>query len=270
MSESEALTKKVTAADMVRAFESARTKILESFRMAREAEADLAATFKLGGCAGFDVADSYGRVHFDRPEESIERIRREAWGCIVDRLEVRRAMSVARAKELDEQLKNGELPEITVESINRLGLGYLQQLDEMLAEAVEEVFDVLRPHEWTRGGGYKTNTQLEIGRRVVLDGWVERGWSGGFQIHHYREQHVRALENVFTAIDGKGQIAKTHRSVLADAIAAEKTGRGQTEYFAFKAHKKGTLHIEFRRLDLLKRFNAIAGGRRLRPGRDAA
>lgn len=264
------LTKKATAADMVRAYENATAKILESFRLAEEARTELEAAFKLGSPIGFSITDSYGRVNFDRPEETLERVRREAWECIVDRLEVRRAMSVARAKELDEQLKKGELPEITVESINRLGLSYLGQLDEMLAEAVGEVFDFLRPTERSYSARYKTNDRVQVGRKVVLAGWIEPGWSGGFRVHHYRQQDVRALENVFTALDGRGSIGKTHGSVLADAIGAEKSGRGQTEYFAFKAFKNGNLHLEFRREDLLKRFNAIAGGRRLRPGRDAA
>lgn len=263
------LTKKATAADMVRAYESARAKILESFRLAREAEAELNATFRLGHPFGFGISDTYGRVSFDEPEATIERVRREAWECIVDRLEVRRAMSVARAKELDEQLKKGELPEITVESINRLGLSYLGQLDEMLAEAVGEVFDFLRPTERSYSARYKTNDRVQVGRKVVLAGWVELGWSGGFRVHHYRQQEVRALENVFTSLDGRGSIGKTYGSVLADAISAEKSGRGQTEYFAFRAFKNGNLHLEFRREDLLKRFNAVAGGRRLKP-REAA
>jgi len=42
-------------------------------------------------------------------------------------------------------------------------------------------------------------------------------------------------------------------------------GRGETPLFRFKAFRNQNVHLEFKRLDLLKRFNQIAGGRRLKP-----
>lgn len=42
-------------------------------------------------------------------------------------------------------------------------------------------------------------------------------------------------------------------------------GPGETDLFAFRCCANGNLHLRFRRLDLLARFNQIAGGRRLRP-----
>jgi hypothetical protein len=75
------------------------------------------------------------------------------------------------------------------------------------------------------------------------------------------------LENVFTALDGNGQIAKRYNSVLEDAICSAPGGVGETDYFNFKAHRNGNLHISFRRRDLLARFNQIAGGARLRPAK---
>jgi hypothetical protein len=40
----------------------------------------------------------------------------------------------------------------------------------------------------------------------------------------------------------------------------------ETKYFKVKWFKKGTLHIEFKRLDLLSELNRIGGGNRLKPG----
>ena len=67
-------------------------------------------------------------------------------------------------------------------------------------------------------------------------------------------------------LDGKGPI-KTHGGPIHDATATLTTWgqEAQTEYFAFRIHKCGTMHLRFKRLDLLARLNEIAGGKNLRP-----
>jgi hypothetical protein len=54
------------------------------------------------------------------------------------------------------------------------------------------------------------------------------------------------------------------RSGKAAAIEASRTGSGETEYFRFKCCRNHNLHLEFKRLDLVEKLNAIAGGMRLR------
>jgi len=41
-------------------------------------------------------------------------------------------------------------------------------------------------------------------------------------------------------------------------------GIGETDYFAFRCFKNGNLHLIFKRPDLVRRLNQIAGGKRLR------
>lgn len=179
-------------------------------------------------------------------------------------------MSVARWAELQKQIEHHELPDITEENVAALVEGFRSQLPEMLTEAVAEVFEWLRPHA-TR---YKRNSELEVPRRIALTGIVEI-WSFGrgspFHVRHYREPLLTALENVFSALDGKPAITKTHYSAISTAIRAEDfKGHGKTDYFEFRVYKNGAMHLTFLREDLLARFNQIAGGRRLRPSTEAA
>jgi hypothetical protein len=78
---------------------------------------------------------------------------------------------------------------------------------------------------------------------------------------------------VFTALDGKGMIAKgSWQSKLADAINTTpvSVGRGETDYFRFKCYRNRNLHLEFKRPDLVERLNQMAGGMRLRDKREEA
>ena len=80
---------------------------------------------------------------------------------------------------------------------------------------------------------------------------------------HHREQNIRAIDNVFHALDGNGTI-KTHGGPLIDAIETAKDGTGETQYFKFRCFRNRNLHLEFKRLDVVAKLNAVAGGMRLR------
>lgn len=257
----DALAKRFTITEAVDVYERATAQIREGFRLVAEAEKMLNDTFTLGAFCSIHVSGYSGRVAFDDPEPNLLRVRHDVWSAIIERLEVRRMMSVTRSKELARQLEKQELPELTVQSASELLHGFQSNLTRMLEEAVEEVFNWLRP----RASKYKTNSEYEVPAKVVLSGVVEPGWSGGFRVIYHRDPELTALQNVFSALDGKGQITKTHYSQIHNLIEAKDfPGVAETEYFRFKAYKNGNLHLEFKRPDLLARFNQIAGGARLR------
>ncbi len=258
------LARKTTVRDLVAAFQSAADTVRTAFGMIVRAQENLNAAF---------IQDRYGAIHisatsrrweddFDKPEETIERMKRGAWVCVVQRLELKRLCSIARWKALEEHLEKGKLPDITEESVAGFAQGYLDGMAEMHLEAIREVFEWLRPHH----ARHKTNTELEIGERVIIEYALRRAYDGkGFRVQHYRSQNLTALENVFSCLDGQGSISKGYQSELETAIEKAENGVGETEYFAFRCYKNQCLHLRFKRLDLLSRFNALAGGLNLKP-----
>lgn len=198
-------------------------------------------------------------LRFTEPEGELRQMDRRAWRRIIDKSGVRRVLSVKAAEELDKQLEREELPAITEQTVGDMLRGMADRGPEYLAAAVKEVHEFLRPPS----SRYKTNTEFDIGEKVILSGWVVRQWSGGrFQVNHYMTAKPRALDNVFALLDGKPPIT-THSGWLADAIYKSEDGKGETEYFRFKACKNHNLHLEFKRPDLVAKLNAIAGGRNL-------
>lgn len=262
------LTKHQTVVEIVRVYELAEANILAGFKLVADAEKALNDTFSMDHWSTIQCRGRYdGRgINFSCPEDAILQMKRDVWARIVDRLELRRMMSIGRWQKMQKTLEEDDLPEITVENVMAFGQNMLASIPEMLGEAIEEVFDFLRP----RRSEYKTNSELEIGPKVIIEYGVETDWSAPFRVNYNKSQHFTAMENVFQALDGKGMVNKTHSSRLEEAIKASETGRGETDYFEFKCFKKGTLHLKFKRLDLLKRFNQIAGGRRLKPPAEAA
>ena len=201
---------------------------------------------------------------FGNPDEVAANLRRKAWSNIIDRLQMRRAMSVKAWKEFEERMKRSEVPPITVEIVEGMVRQYRQDLPAMLEASVVEVFEWLRP----RDSEFKTNTEYEIGKRVILTGVVRRSYST-WGISSYYRQELIALENVFDLVAGKQPGEQVHGcSKLETAISGislRQACEGETEHFKFRGFKKATLHLEFRNAEHVARLNAIAGGARLKP-----
>ncbi len=261
-----AIAHRLTVGHAVRIYQECEREIRECFARIAEAERRLNETFALAStAAGISVTDSRGRAYFSEPERNLVEVRTAVWRALIERLELRRMMSISRAKELDRQLDAHELPEITEANVSAVFESFRRALPDMLAEAVCEVFDWLRPP----GSEYKRNSELEVPERVALTSIVEvwtLGSGSPFRVKYHRSANLTALENVFSALDGRGQITKSYRSEIENVIASKDfRGKGETTYFEFRAYKNGALHLRFKRLDLLARFNQIAGGKRLRP-----
>ena len=203
-------------------------------------------------------------VDFDDVEKVAITLRRKAWSNVIDRLQMRRSMSVKAWTEFEKKMRDGECPPITVEIVEGMVRQYRQDLPAMLEASVVEIFEWLRP----RDSEYKTNSEYEIGKRVVLNGIVRRGYST-WGISSYYRQELVALENVFNLVagippqEGTGWCPQLETAISAIHLSGPCVG--ETEHFRFRGFKKGTLHLEFRNLAHVARLNAIAGGARLKP-----
>lgn len=267
---SDSLTRKSTVNELVAAFQRAELEVRTCYARLVEAERAINEAYLLTDSShAIRIDASYDgyRDNYANPQQTIDRMARDAWNYIVDRLEVRRLMSIERTRQLNDQLYKGDLPPITEANVIAFVEGYMGSLGQMFEEAVCEVFQWLRP----RSDKYKTNSQLEIGERVVL-AWVieqaDKRWrTERYSVNHRYRQNLIALENVFNGLAGNGQVNEGNVSALEAAIVAcpRGEGHGKTDLFEFRVFDNGNMHLRFRRLDLLKRLNMIAGGRRLRP-----
>jgi hypothetical protein len=100
---------------------------------------------------------------------------------------------------------------------------------------------------------------------VIIESAVEKLWTGKWTLRHHQQQRFAALENVFSSLDGAGQIAKNYRSQIYHAVEACEDATCETKYFRLKLYGNGNLHLQFLREDLLLEFNRIAGAGKLKP-----
>lgn len=214
---------------------------------------------------------SAGRHHcvtYSEPDEVLGRAQRQIWGALVARSGIYRILSEARSKEVDTQLSEGDLPPLTVANVESWLVNMQGSAEELLREKVAEVFKFLRPAHTD----YKTNSVFEVGKKVVLENVICRSdarWSWSPRVNHYYQAMLTSLETLFRTLDGQGERTTGWKSDLHVAIEScdPESGKGETDYFRVKPCRNGNLHLEFKRLDLLAKFNAVAGGKNLKGAR---
>jgi len=257
----DSLVKRNTASAMVETYKTSVVEVKEAFRLLKQAETRLAAAFSAD--SGFKTWPDRGERHND----VLARLKTCAWRAIFEKIELRKFLSIRNRDDLDNQLygKTGALPEIEVEAIMSMLSGAVDSLPRYIEEAAKEVFEWLRP----RQSRYKTNTEFEIGERVIVRALRPDPFTSSVKIGYCNEQYFRNLDNVFHLLDGKGPIA-TYGGPILDAFnQRNQISFGQkivTDYFEVVIFKNGNAHIRFLRMDLLGKLNAMCGGKTLREG----
>ncbi len=268
------LIKRGTIAEKIKAYNEATALIMEGYKTLETAEEILKDAFSIEEISSsFDVLPSRND-HCYHPAEAtkkvIENLKRQAWRRLYNALEIKRVMSIKRADETEKKLDSGDLPALTVEAVFEVFEMLHQNVDNFARESVIEVYDWIRPHDGYSGSQYKTNqknARVELGKKIIHGYMVRVKYSNdGYQTQYNNEKYLIALDRVFHMLEGKNMLEKSYRSPLVDAInLTDSSGLAETEYFKCKCYQNGNLHIEFKRLDLVKQFNAIAGGLNLKP-----
>lgn len=200
--------------------------------------------------------------------------KREAWSCLISKLDIRKIMSSSAQRVLDAQLEGkttiydrgehqplGELPDITAENIIGVLEGMLGQASDLLEDKIREEYEFWKP--WRQE--YKTDDANRLAEKIIK-GYMVRScnWKGlHWEPNYDKARHFQSIEHVFRLLDGKG-IPPEHDGEFVTAIrSAGPDGKGETQYFRFRCFHNGNIHIRFKRLDLLRDFNRVAAGQNL-------
>jgi hypothetical protein len=247
---------------MVAAYQEACLEIDYAFEKLNTARARLQSAFG-ENFSTFDL--TYQMRYNDTPSALKNFVKKDAWRALLDRIEVKKFMSTADLKALEKSFENVKtIPEITLDACTEIIKGMMNTAPDYAKKMAIEAFNLLTPgrREYEKLKTNKIHARRALGSKVILTwAWVEPYYHGGnYHVNYSRENELYCIDKVFHALDGKG-VPKGYNTPLVDAINATpvKIGVGETDYFKFKCFRNGNLHIYFKRLDLVKKLNQIAG-----------
>ncbi len=111
--------------------------------------------------------------------------------------------------------------------------------------------------------GWKTNKAWVINRKVIVLLSAFSNWDGRYEVNDYRVvRKLMDIEKTFNYLDAGLTEHIDLKAILDKARVDLQTKKIQLKYFTVTFYKKGTCHIEFTNLDLLKKFNLFGSQRK--------
>ena len=249
-----------TTAAMIQTWDTVNARLKEAFDTIHDVDRQLRLVFDDRSFLPWDLTRS---ADYQKVKKEMLSL---AWSAIIDKTEIRKMLSLADIKKMEDDIRDGNIGELSMENILSVFRSAAANIPNMQRRTVEEVFDLLRPHM----PGYVRNQEFSgaLGKRMALPYWVERRWSGkGFAPRSNRGDYFRQLDKAFHLLDGKPMPdSSTYYGPLADAISASPDGVGETPYYSFRCYKNCNLHLTFKRMDLVQKMNAMCAGKTLSKG----
>lgn len=193
----------------------------------------------------------------DERGELMETIRteidRSVWVMLMNESGMLSLMDAKARADWNDQMHSSTIPAVTREAIEST----FGELHEKRVDIFERgVVNVFRSLSWC----YKRNLPQKFGKRIIVSYVTYKSIGSGIGgANHSKTDQLDDLERVFHIIDGRPE--PDHRSGwyhrVYEAARQPAPHAVASPYMAARLHKNGNAHIEFLRLDIVDRMNAI-------------
>jgi hypothetical protein len=201
----------------------------------------------------------------------LKDVRVDYWRRTLDLKEVRSRLTSKKQEEFEHALNDRCHMDFTEGNIRQFVINLIGSYEQTLTDAVLDIFDMFTiRHSWHEDNkyeknihyynGWKTNKAFKVGKRVVVPARASYGSPffgyNGPQLDHRAAEQLGDIDKVMNYFDGGSEYLS-----MADALKAafaEGELKAENTYFKMIAYKKGTIHLTFKDMDILRRFNTIA------------
>ena len=253
---------KETIGGLVEHFEKASQELRQGLAHLKTANQHMAAFGPYADVYPEDGPMPRHREMDDYLRDCLAAMKKTAWRSILRQTGILDRASAKRRDETESQIRQGEIPDVTLENVMGVLEGLVRNHDEIVTECIREAYEWVRPEGWSLEK-YKTNWRngrFTLGRKIIKSGLITGDMRGGFRLSYspYMVDRLRSLDKAFHLLDGRG--LPQYPTDLCTVI--EQEGRKghqecETPYFRCRWYRNGNLHIEIRRQDLLDAFNRV-------------
>lgn len=219
----------------------------------------------------------YGKGDGNIENRYLESVRYKYWEALFARPEICKKMTGEMQSEFYSRLGELKRIEFNLDNIYELQIRMTKNTISSVENAIMELFhEFSRDYSWYKEcaknihhyyNGWATNKCGVINKKVIIpldgfhDNWDRRG--GRVLDLGYRPRRKLAdIEKVFSYLDtGITDCWESVDTVMDRAQSEWQSQDIEFKYFTVTFYKKGTAHITFKDMELLKRFNIFAGQR---------
>lgn len=254
---------------LVRRFQVAQDNGLEIIRKYRRYESILSSALSLS--ANDDDRTPYIESKF------LARLRRDYWDSVLNLSQAQKYLTTGTQKIIAHQIQEAGSLDVTERNIYALLEQIASNFSDSIAVTIEDVFDCLttRFSYWSESkrnyylyNSWKTNQPIKVGRKVILPVKFWCDIFNQFSRNPYGESmdmldDIDKVMNYFSGVANTEEDGPTIREAVVQAIHQDSALRAiDTKHFTVNVYKKGTIHLQFKDNDALRRLNIWIGKRR--------
>jgi hypothetical protein len=200
----------------------------------------------------------------------IEEIRRKYWKALFHNEKFIGQLTENLRYEFYNKVDQLKDYDFTLYNIYELKLQMSKSVSKGIEETILKLFEELSyKHHWHDEtssnihyyNGWKTNQSWIINKKVIIP-LNAYGWSGYRPTDYKVLDKLTDIEKCFNYLDGGLTEALDIRDQLKFAEGYGETKKIPLKYFMVTFYQKGTCHIEFTNLELLKKFNIFGSQRK--------
>lgn len=159
----------------------------------------------------------------------------------------------------------------TVDNVMAILEMFVQNRGDILQQCIESVFDAATAFHYkncVHVEGWKTNKSWKVNKTIIIPGVVDTSYGYWSMSLYRRREFFEDIDKVCCYLSGLKLADITPlKTALENRVEQIRRGADYTEvfetaFFQVRVYKKGTMHLTFKDLDLLARFNQAAAKRK--------
>ncbi len=226
---------------------------------------------------GYHEDRSLTQIMRDQHNALISRVKESYWSKVTQLPSISRHLTSKQLQVFHANREQFLAKEFNERNIRQFACNLVVQFPKFIQQAIVDLFDritshALRDYGWGHDdlsanihyfNAWKTNKGYKVNRKFILPSCVENDIWG--RTPAYLSQSGRdfltdlgKVASYFMPSSIKQEDEKSLAEICNQALSEGVTRKIQTPYFDISCFKKGTMHVVFKDLDLLRRFNITA------------
>lgn len=201
--------------------------------------------------------------------EAIKRVRTKYWDILLNRDEIVGNMTEETKRDYGKKIESFREIEFNLSNIKQIQIDILNNLVSGVENAILKFFDdATYTHSYHSEysntihyyNGWCSNKIGIVDKKVVIPIKCWSQYTGRFEPREALFK-IRDIHKVFRYFDDNPDLSGPDRilDIISEAEKNEQVKNVEFEYFTVDFFKKGTIHVKFKRPDLVKRLNIYCG-----------